>query len=117
MRNLWIFINRYNAFFLFVIFFAIGVALTVNNNAYQRSVTFNSTNEVVGNAYERLNVFKKYMNLGAVNDSLASENAKLNTALVALRNQDSAKNTVVKDTVNKVSIPTSPQGLSKIRLL
>jgi len=102
MRNLWIFINRYNAFFLFVIFFAIGVALTVNNNAYQRSVTFNSTNQVVGNAYERLNVFKKYMNLGAVNDSLASENAKLNTALVALRNQDSAKNTVVKDTVNKV---------------
>jgi rod shape-determining protein MreC len=102
MRNLWIFINRYNAFFLFVIFFAIGVALTVNNNAYQRSVTFNSTNEVVGSAYERLNVFKKYMNLGAVNDSLAIENAKLNTALVAILNQDSAKNTVVKDTVNKV---------------
>jgi rod shape-determining protein MreC len=102
MRNLWIFINRYNAFFLFVIFFAIGVALTVNNNAYQRSVTFNSTNEVVGNAYERLNVFKRYMNLGAVNDSLAIENAKLNTALIAIQNQDSAKNTVVKDTVNKV---------------
>lgn len=102
MRNLWIFINRYNAFFLFVIFFTIGVVLTVNNNAYQRSVTFNSTNEVVGHAYERLNVFKKYMNLGAVNDSLATENAKLNTALIALQNLDSAKNTVVKDTTNKV---------------
>lgn len=102
MRNLWIFINRYNAFFLFVIFFTIGIVLTVKNNAYQRSVTFNSTNEVVGHAYERLNVFKKYMNLGAVNDSLALENAKLNTTLLALQHIDSAKNTVVKDTLNKV---------------
>lgn len=102
MRNLWIFINRYNAFFLFVIFFTIGIILTVKNNAYQRSVTVNSTNEVVGHAYEKLNVFKKYMNLGTVNDSLALENAKLNTALLALRNIDSAKNTVVKDTANHV---------------
>jgi rod shape-determining protein MreC len=102
MRNLWIFINRYNAFFLFVIFFTIGLILTVQNNAYQRSVTLNSTNEVVGHAYEKLNVFKKYMNLGSVNDSLAAENAKLNTALLALKNIDSAKNTVVKDTMNHV---------------
>lgn len=102
MRNLWIFINRYNAFFLFVIFFTIGLVLTVKNNAYQRSVTFNSTNEVVGHAYEKLNVFKKYMNLGSVNDSLAFENAKLNTALLALKNIDSAKNTVVKDTATHV---------------
>jgi len=102
MRNLWIFINRYNAFFLFIIFFTIGVILTVKNNAYQRSVTFNSTNVVVGHAYERLNVFKRYMNLGSVNDSLALENAKLNTAILALRNIDSSKNTVVKDTVNHV---------------
>jgi rod shape-determining protein MreC len=102
MRNLWIFINRYNAFFLFVIFFTIGVILTVKNNAYQRSVTFNSTNEVVGQAYIRLNVFKRYMNLGEVNDSLALENARLNTQLLALKNIDSAKDVVVKDTTNHV---------------
>ncbi|RAJ28559.1 rod shape-determining protein MreC [Pedobacter cryoconitis] len=102
MRNLWIFINRYNAFFLFVIFFTIGIILTVQNNAYQRSVTLNSTNEVVGHAYERLNVFKKYMNLGTVNDSLAFENARLHTALLALKNIDSAKNTLVKDTATHV---------------
>ena len=102
MRNLWIFINRYNAFFLFVIFFTIGIVLTVKNNAYQRSVTFNSTNEVVGRAYENLNVFKRYMNLGAVNDSLAKENAKLNTQLLAIQNIDSAKDVNVKDTVNNV---------------
>jgi len=98
MRNLWIFISRYNAFFLFIIFFLIGIYLTVKNNSYQRSVTLNSTNEVVGTAYERLNVFKRYLNLGNVNDSLAAENAKLKTKLLALTTVDSAKDVKVIDT-------------------
>lgn len=100
MRNLWIFINRYNAFFLFIIFFTIGVVLTVKNNAYQRSVTVNSTNEVVGEVYQNLNVFKRYLNLGSVNDSLAVENARLKTEVLALKNIDSAKKVVVRDTLN-----------------
>ncbi|MCX2450876.1 rod shape-determining protein MreC [Pedobacter sp. PLR] len=100
MRNLWIFINRYNAFFFFIIFFTIGIYLTVSNNSYQRSVAVNSTNEVVGTAYKNLNVLKKYLNLGDVNDSLAAENAKLKTELLALNSIDSAKNVVVKDTLN-----------------
>lgn len=98
MRNLWIFINRYNAFFLFIIFFSVGLILTVKNNIYQQSAAVNSANEVIGNAYEKLNVFKKYINLGRVNDSLAAENARLQTAIFALRNIDSAKYTVVEDT-------------------
>jgi len=101
MRNLWIFINRYNAFFLFIIFFTIGIVFTINNNVYQHSVTINSTNEVVGTAYERLNIFKKYINLGQVNDSLIAENAKLTQALFALNHIDSATNTLIQDTVTK----------------
>jgi len=99
MRNLWIFINRYNAFFLFIIFFSVGLILTVKNNIYQQSAAVNSSNEVIGNAYEKLNVFKKYINLGQVNDSLAAENARLHSAIFAMRNIDSARNTVVEDTV------------------
>jgi len=99
MRNLWIFISRYNAFFLFIIFFITGIYLTVKNNSYQRSVTLNSSNEVVGTAYERLNVFKRYLNLGKVNDSLAAENAKLKTTLLALTTVDSAKDVKVIDTI------------------
>ena len=102
MRNLWIFISRYNAFFFFIIFFTVGIVLTLKNNAYQRSVTLNSTNEVVGNAYERLNVIKRYLNLGQVNDSLAAENAKLRTALLALSEVDSSLSVVVKDTINNI---------------
>ncbi|NTE00036.1 rod shape-determining protein MreC [Agrobacterium tumefaciens] len=99
MRNLWIFVSRYNAFFLFIIFFLIGIYLTVKNNAYQRSVTLNSSNEVVGTAYERLNIFKRYLNLGMVNDSLAAENAKLKSQLLALNTIDTAKDVKVIDTL------------------
>lgn len=102
MRNLWIFINRYNAFFLFIIFFTIGIILTVKNNAYQRSVAFNSTNAIVGHAYENLNIFKRYVNLGQVNDSLALENAKLKTAILVFQKIDSAKDVKVTDTANKI---------------
>ena len=98
MRNLWIFINRYNAFFFFIIFFAIGIILTIKNNAYQRSVTVNSTNKLVGDTYNNLNVLKKYINLGTVNDSLAAENAKLKTEILALQQVDTTKDVVVKDT-------------------
>ncbi|MFW0716962.1 rod shape-determining protein MreC [Pedobacter sp. N23S346] len=99
MRNLWIFVSRYNAFFLFIIFFLIGIYLTVKNNSYQRSVTLNSSNEVVGNAYERLNIFKRYLNLGMVNDSLAAENAKLKGQLLVLTTIDTAKDVKVVDTL------------------
>lgn len=101
MRNLWIFISRYNAFFLFIIFFIVGIYLTIKNNSYPRSVTLNSSNEVVGNAYENLNVLKRYLNLGMVNDSLAAENAKLKSQLLALTTVDSAKDVKVNDTVTK----------------
>ncbi|RYG21531.1 MAG: rod shape-determining protein MreC [Chitinophagaceae bacterium] len=101
MRNLWIFISRYNAFFFFVIFFVIGIILCIKNNAYQRSITLNSTNVIVGNAYERLNVVKRYLNLGQVNDSLALENAKLKTELINLTTIDSTKIVKVSDSVYK----------------
>ncbi|RZK81741.1 MAG: rod shape-determining protein MreC [Pedobacter sp.] len=98
MRNLWIFLSRYNAFFFFIIFFIVGLILTIKNNSYQRSVTVNSTNKVVGDVYTNLNVLKRYLNLGVVNDSLAKENAKLRTQLYTLQNIDTAKDVVVKDT-------------------
>lgn len=67
---------------------------------YQRSVTFGSTNELVGTAYKRLNVIKRYLNLVEVNDSLAAENAALKTQLLAINGIDSTEVTKVKDTIN-----------------
>ncbi len=101
MRNLWIFISRYNAFFFFIIFLGLGLYLTLKNNPYQKSIALNSTNEIVGNAYERLNILKRYLSLGQVNDSLAIENAKLKTEILALQNIDSNQTVKVKDTINQ----------------
>ena len=113
MRNLWIFISRYNAFFFFIIFFIVGIILTIKNNTYQRSISFNSTSEVVGSAYERLDIVKRYLNLGQVNDSLALENAKLKTQLINLRNTDTAKNIVVSDTVFSTQYTLIPAKVVK----
>ena len=101
MRNLWIFISRYNAFFFFIIFFVVGIVLVVKNNSYQRSVVLNSTYSVVCDTYKRLNIIKRYLNLGQVNDSLAAENALLKTQLFAATTIDSTKETIVKDTVTQ----------------
>lgn len=101
MRNLWIFISRYNAFFFFFIFFSFGIYLTLKNNTYQQSITLNSTNKVVGNAYERLNILKRYINLGQINDSLAVENAKLKTKILALQDLDSNQTIIVKDSISQ----------------
>jgi rod shape-determining protein MreC len=98
MRNLWIFISRYNAFFFFIIFFTIGIVLTVKNNAYQHSIAINSTNKIVGEVYSNLNVVKKYINLGVANDSLATENARLKTEILAIKSVDTAKDVIVRDT-------------------
>ena len=113
MRNLWIFVSRYNAFFFFIIFFTIGLILTIKNNAYQRSVTVNSTNKVVGEVYTNLNVLNRYLNLGMVNDSLAKENAKLKTTILQLQQIDTAKDVIVKDTLGAPQFTYLPARVVK----
>jgi rod shape-determining protein MreC len=54
----------------------------------------------VGNAYKNLNVIKRYLNLGQVNDSLAAENAALKTQLLAMAEIDSTQLIKVRDTIN-----------------
>lgn len=101
MRNLWIFLSKYNAFFFFVIFFVISLILTVQNNTYQKATALNSSNEIIGRSYEQVSNLKGYLNLGVINDSLAKENARLRTLLKTSQYTDSSKSTTVKDTVFK----------------
>ncbi len=101
MRNLWLFISKYNAFFLLIIFFTISLALLVKNNSYQRASVWNSSNQLVGRAYERVNQFSSYLVLGKSNDSLAAENAMLRTRLVSSFYSDNIKQVTVRDTTLK----------------
>ncbi len=101
MRNLWLFISKYNAFFLLIIFFTISLILLLKNNPYQRASVWNSSNQIVGRAYERVNEFSSYLVLGKTNDSLAAENARLRAQLKSSFYSDSIKQVSVRDTTLK----------------
>ncbi len=101
MRNLWLFISKYNAFFLLVIFFTISLILLVGNNSYQRASVWNSSNQLVGNAYERVNEFNSYLALRKTNDSLAAENTRLRNLLKSSYYDDSISQKTVRDSTLK----------------
>lgn len=101
MRNLWIFVSKYNAFFLFCIFFIISLTLLLNNNTYQRAWTLNVSNQFIGRIYEQTSYFKNYLHLEGVNNSLALENARLKNELRSSFLIDRAEKHIVTDSVRK----------------
>jgi rod shape-determining protein MreC len=100
MRNLWIFLSKYNAFFFFIIFFAVSFFLLVNNNSFQQSSSWNSSNQFIGQIYQQANEFENYVKLGATNDSLAAENARLRNQLKVSLYNDSIVQREVRDTTS-----------------
>ena len=81
MRNLLIFITKYNAFFLFLIFEISALVIYIKYNSFQRATFINSTNDVSATLYEKVSEFNSYLSLHEVNDSLALENARLRNQL------------------------------------
>ena len=101
MRNLLIFITKYNAFFLFLIFEAISFVIYVKYNSFQKASFINSTNKVTGALYTQVNELYDYMALREINDSLANENARLRNQLKASFYVDTLGKRKVNDTVYK----------------
>lgn len=81
MRNLWIFISKYNAFFLFIIFFVFSIVLVVTHNPFQQTAVFNTSNHIVGGLYQKVDLWKGYFSLNETNETLARENASLRALL------------------------------------
>lgn len=100
MRNLWLFILRNNAFFLFIIFEAAALALLVQNNRYQKASILNSANQVAGDIYSKADQVSRYLMLGRVNDSLVMENATLRSRLENAFYHADTTRTTVKDSVH-----------------
>ncbi len=101
MRNLLIFISKYNAFFLFIIFEVASLVIFVNYNNFQKATFISSSNEAVGNIYLKVNQLTDYFKLGITNDSLARENARLRNQLKSSFYVDSSTVKTVSDTVYK----------------
>lgn len=102
MRNLLIFITKYNAFFLFIIFEISSLIIYVKYNAFQKASFINSSNVITGNLNEQYTGLKSYLSLKDVNDSLARENAKLRSQLKSSFYIDTIAKRKVDDTVFKV---------------
>ena len=76
MRNLFNFFWRHSIIILFVLLEAFAIVLVINNNEYQKSVTFAWTNEQTGKIQSSYNSLWEYFNLKKINKELAAENAR-----------------------------------------
>ncbi|QHS54028.1 rod shape-determining protein MreC [Mucilaginibacter sp. 14171R-50] len=101
MRNLLIFITKYNAFFLFLIFEIVSLIIYIKYNSFQKASFINSTNQVTGNLYAKADELKGYLSLKEVNDKLAKENAQLRNQLRSSKYADTVARKMVNDTIYK----------------
>jgi rod shape-determining protein MreC len=101
MRNLWAFIRKYNAFFLFLIFEISSLVIYVKYNSFQRAEFINSANSVTGGLYAKVDELHSYLSLNDVNDSLARENAHLRNLLKSSFYVDTVTRHKVDDTTYK----------------
>lgn len=101
MRNLLIFITKYNAFFLFIIFEVAALIVYVKYNSFQKASFINSANEVTGGLYAKISEFNSYLTLKDDNDSLARENARLRNQLKSSFYADTTSKHKVADTIFK----------------
>src|SRR5580765_29345 len=81
MRNLFVFIFRYHAFFFFLVLEVICIGLMIQNNGYQRAAYLNITDELVGRTYTAYNEVTDYLRLGEENKKLADENSRIRNML------------------------------------
>jgi rod shape-determining protein MreC len=101
MRNLLVFITKYSAFFLFLIFEVCSLIIYIKYNSFQKATFINSSNEFTGNLYLRVNKFYRYLSLNEVNDSLANENTRLRNQLKSSFYIDTLNKHKVRDSVYK----------------
>lgn len=100
MRELFRFLLRFNAFFLFVILEVVAGLLIVQNKAFHRSRFMNSANAVTGTVYENFHGFTSYLDLKEVNDSLLAENARLREQMTNAYTDEGVRKYVVYDSLS-----------------
>ena len=77
MKSLIQFLTKHSFLFLFVFLLVVSFSFLVNNNNYQSSKAFNSSNFLIGNFYSSINSFTNYFHLKEINEELAAQNAQL----------------------------------------
>jgi len=81
MERLFKFVYKYRAFFTFLLLELFCAWLVVENNQYQSTRYFNSSNQIAANIISTSQSIKEYFSLRDINTELASENASLRKKL------------------------------------
>src|SRR5215204_826849 len=97
MERLILFVYQNRAFFTFLLLEIFCTWLIVENNAYQGTKFFNSSNGVVAAMNNFSQSVRDYFQLSEVNRMLAEENASLKQALDQQRKQVYPTNNIVID--------------------
>ncbi len=82
MGRLFQFFYTYRSFFTFLGFEVICIWLVIQNNQYQSSKYFNTSNEVAATIISTSSNVKEYFGLRDINNGLAAENARLREIVV-----------------------------------
>ena len=101
MRNLFLFLWKYNFFISFLLLEILCGYLIVQNNNFQRASFINSTNQVAAKVNSAVSSVTEYINLGITNDALSRENAAFKSLMPDVFYIDSAIRRVQSDTVLK----------------
>jgi rod shape-determining protein MreC len=101
MRNLVLFIWKYNFFFTFLLLEILSFALVVNSNYYQRASFINSSNYVAANILRTSKNVKDYFSLKEQNEILARENAILRTHSLVSFSESINDTYIINDTTFK----------------
>lgn len=101
MRNLILFIWKYNFFFTFLLLEIVSFALVLNSNYYQRASFINSSNDVAANILKTSKNIKDYFTLREQNEILARENAILRTHSLVSFSESISDTYVINDTTFK----------------
>lgn len=81
MRNLILFIQQYNSFFVFLLLEIICFIIIFRNNTFQQASYINSSRKISGGLYAQKHKMTQYLGLRELNDSLAKDNARLKSLL------------------------------------
>ncbi len=89
MDRLLKFVYRYRAFFTYLILVIFCSWMIVENNQYQGTTYFNSSNRLAANIISFSQGIREYLSLRTINSELAEENALLRTQLERYAKHDS----------------------------
>lgn len=109
MRNLILLIKRYYTLCIFLVLEIICLSLVFSNNSYQKTSYVNSSRAISGSFFKQRQKLTDFFYLKKVNDSLASENARLKqkigltTVVSALRQDSTYTKTISSDTVTQTT--------------